>query len=571
MLDTVIKGGQVVDGTGAPAFTADVGIKDGKIVEVGRVSTPAARTIDADGLSVTPGWLDIHTHYDGQATWDPDLDPSFSSGVTTALMGNCGVGFAPVRDGQQNRLIELMEGVEEIPGTALHVGMDWRWNTFPEYLDALDAMPRSFDVGCLMPHGPLRLWAMGEKVGTDKSASGEDMAMMVEQVEAGMKAGAFGLATSRTPVHRTTRGEMTPDYHVDLPELTELSRIVKKYGGFLQVVPEGVTGEDLDGLRHDMAFVSRIVKDTGVDLHVLMFQLANAPDLYLEQFAILDELNRHVRATAQFGGRGTGAILGFLGTNPFSETPTFRRIRNELSIEQWLPELAKPEVRARILSEKNDPGSIAEMFLNALERLYDLGDDLDYEPGPERALATMARASGQTLAETAYDFMLDHSVHPRLYIAFTNYSAGNFDIVADALRRPNVALSASDAGAHVLTVCDGAIHSFMLSHWARDRKRGPKVPLEEVVHWMTQKSAQSIGLTDRGVIAPGKKADINIFGLDAIKVHQPDYRADLPSGSRRILTDVTGYRGTMVSGVLTREHDRATGERPGRLVRYGHC
>ncbi len=568
MFDLVIRGGSVVDGTGAAPFTADIAIAGDKIVEVGRITGPAQREIDASGFNVTPGWLDIHTHYDGQATWDPELDPSFSSGVTTAIMGNCGVGFAPVRPGDQERLIELMEGVEEVPGTALHEGMSWNWETFPEYLDSLDAMERTFDVGCLMPHGPLRLWAMGEKVGTDKCASGDDLALMVEQVEAGMKAGAFGLATSRTPIHRTTRGEMTADYHVDTPELIALTRPVKAHGGYFQVVPEGIAGEDMDGLRHDMAMVEDVVKATGVDLHVLLFQLNPEPDYYLEQIGKLEELGKGRRAIAQFGGRGTGAIMGFLGANPFMSRPTYEALTQRLPVSEWLGELAKPEVKAQILSEANPAGTPGLLFEGAMERIYDLTDAMDFEPGPDRSMAALADRTGKPLAEAVYDFMLEHSEHPRAYIAFTGYAHGDLEDVRKALHRPNVVLSASDAGAHVLTVADGSINTFMLTHWCRDRVRGPRVALEEVVHWMTQKSALSVGLADRGVIAPGMKADINIFDLDALKVHRPDFHTDLPGGARRIMTQVTGYRATMVSGVITRENDVATGARPGRLVRH---
>lgn len=568
MLDTVIAGGTIVDGTGKPSFSADIGIKDGRIAEIGRITTPAHRRIDADGLMVAPGWLDIHTHYDGQATWDAELDPSFSSGVTTAIMGNCGVGFAPVRDGMQQRLIELMEGVEEIPGTALHEGMSWNWSTFPEYLDALAAMERTFDIGCLMPHGPLRLWAMGEKVGSDKCASGDELAMMVGQVEAGMKAGAFGLATSRTPVHRTMRGEMTPDYHVDTPELIALTRMVKAYGGYFQVVPEGIAGEDMQGLRHDMAMVEKVVQATGVDLHVLLFQLSPEPDYYLKQIEQLERLSETGKAIAQFGGRGTGAIMGFLGANPFMNRPTYESIIRQYPVEEWLGHLARPEIKAKILSEENLAGTPGLLFESGMERIYDLTDAMDFEPGPERSMVARAAQSGKPLAEAVYDFMLEHSEHPRAYIAFTGYAEGDLGAVRKALHRPGVVLSASDAGAHVLTVCDGSIHSFMLTHWCRDRTRGPKVPVEEVVHWMTQKSARAIGLEDRGVLALGKKADINIFDLDRLKVHAPEFHTDLPGGSRRIMTGVTGYCATMVSGTLTRENDTPTGAKPGQLVRH---
>lgn len=301
MLDCVIRGGTVVDGTGSAGRTADIGIQHGRIVEVGRIHAAAHREIDADGLTVTPGWLDVHTHYDGQATWDATLDPSFSSGVTTAIMGNCGVGFAPVKSDMHEKLVELMEGVEEIPGTALHAGLKWNWETFPEYLDVLESQPRTFDIGALIPHGPLRFWAMGDRVDSVKSATGTDLQTMVDQIHAGMQAGAFGLATSRTPVHRSLRGEMTPDFNVEAAELVALSKAVKAYDGYLQVVPEGIVGESPGALREEMDLVETLVGETGVNLHVLVLQTANDPEFLEQELKRIDRLNGPQRAIAQFG------------------------------------------------------------------------------------------------------------------------------------------------------------------------------------------------------------------------------------------------------------------------------
>ena len=568
MFDTVIKGGSVIDGTGSAAFTADIGILGGKIVEVGRISAPADKVIDADGLSVTPGWVDIHTHYDCQATWDPVLDPSFSSGVTTTLMGNCGIGVAPAKPEDREWLIELMEGVEDVPAAAIRAGMHWNWNSFAEFIDALDAVPRAFDIGCMVPHGPLRRWALGERAATEKNAKGEDLARMTAQLEEGMVAGAFGLTTSRTAVHRTTKGEKTADFQVKEDEIRALAQVVKRNDGHFQLVPPGILGEDLDGLKADMDMMEGIVADTGVNFHMLMFQVPPAPESYLEQIALIDRMSSKVRATAEFGGRSAGAILGFFGANPFRLTPTFQEV-TRLPKSQWLAELAKSEVRSRILSEKNPEGTIAALQDENVHRMYDLGDDTDFEPGPERSFAALAAQAGKPVREFAYDFLLANSVNPRTYSAYTNYNSGNLDAVYDALERPNVVLSASDAGAHVLTVCDGAVNTFMLTHWVRDRKRGPRIPIEKAVHWMSQKPALSIGLTDRGVLAPGMKANINIFDLDDLKINPPEYVNDLPGGSPRLATPVTGYRATMVSGVLTREHDRDTSARPGRVVRRG--
>jgi len=569
MADLVIRGGTVIDGTGIPGRTCDVAVFNGIITEVGRVTARGNREINADGHLVTPGWLDIHTHYDGQATWDPELDPSFSSGVTSAIMGNCGVGFAPVADGMQSRLIELMEGVEQIPGTALHEGLAWNWRSFPEYLDVLERMPRCFDVGALMPHGPLRLWAMGDKVGTDKCADGDELAAMTKAVSEGVRAGAFGLATSRTPIHRTLKGEMTPDFHVDAPELIALAAAAKTNGGLLEVVPDGVVGENPEGLRQEMRLLERILAETGVDLHMLLFQAENDPDYFHDQLAFVERLNgRYSRVTAQLSGRCSGAMMSFLGAHPFMDCPSFQDIRR-LPIDRWLTELARPELRARLIAEENKPGTPGAFFASFPQRLYDLGPELDYEPGPERAIATIAEREGRAAREVAYDLILEHSERPRLYIAVTNYPTGSLDTVGNTLLHPSVVLGVSDAGAHVLTVCDGSIHSFMLAHWTRDRSRGKLIPLEQVVHLMTQKTARSVGLTDRGVLAVGKKADINIIDHGALHLHAPRFYNDLPTGARRIMQQVTGYRATIVSGVLTRENDQATGARPGKLIRRG--
>jgi N-acyl-D-aspartate/D-glutamate deacylase len=315
-----------------------------------------------------------------------------------------------------------------------------------------------------------------------------------------------------------------------------------------------------------MALIEEVVEASGVDLQLLMFQNANDPDYYREQLAFIEQLNGRGRATAQFGGRCTGALMSFLGTHPFMNTPTFEEVARA-PLETRLQALAQPEVRGRILAEEPPPGSVGAFFAGALDRFYDLGEEMDYEPEPERSLRNIAAREGRSVREVAYDLVLAHSVLPRIYVAFTNYAAENLDPVRDALAAPSVVLGASDAGAHVLTVCDGSINTFMLTHWVRDRKRGERASIEEIVHLMTQKSALSVGLTDRGLLAPGKKADINVFELDALRLHRPQFVADLPGGARRIMQKVTGYEATVVAGQVTRERDEATGALPGRLVR----
>ncbi len=567
MYDLVIRGGRVIDGTGAAAFMADIAVADGRIVELGKVTGSARREIDAGGLIVTPGWVDIHTHYDGQVTWDPWLEASFVTGVTTAIFGNCGVGFAPVRQRDRETLIEFMEGVEEIPADALHAGLKWNWETFPEYLDAVAAMDRSFDVGALVPHGPLRLWALGDRVDSVKCATGDELAQMALQLERGLQAGAFGMATSRTPLHRSLAGATTPDYNVQEAELQALAAVVQRHGGYLQIVPEGCIGESPEGIRREMAMLERIVEATGVNVHLLSFQCANDPDYFREQIAIMDRLGEKVRAFTQFGGRSPGALISFLGANPFMNTPSFEAMTAAMPPEAWLAELAGPEMKAQILGEENRANTLGELLAGAFDRMFDLGADLDYEPGPERCLAERAVREGRDARDLTYDRLLESGGSPAVFATFVNYAEGNLDAVGDALRAPSAILAASDAGAHILTVCDGSVYSFMLTHWVRDRTRGPRLPIELAVHLMTQKPAEAIGLTDRGVLAVGRKADINVIDLDALTIHPPYFKADMPGKARRLAQDVTGYRATVVSGRVTRENDRATGELPGRLIR----
>jgi N-acyl-D-aspartate/D-glutamate deacylase len=509
----------------------------------------------------------VHTHYDAQVTWDPWLDASFVSGVTTAIFGNCGVGLAPVRPADHARLIEFMEGVEEISADALRAGLRWNWETFPEYLDVVAAMPRSLDVGALVPHGPLRLWALGDEAQTNKSASGEELAQMCDQLAAGLKAGAFGMATSRTPLHRSLAGVPTPDCFVKEAELIVLAHVLKAHGAFLQMVPNGSIGEDPEGLRQEMALLERIVDATGVDVHLLAFQPADDPHYFREQLALMDRLNARSRATTQFAGRSPGALLNFLSANPFMNTPGFERIAHNLPVDCWLAELARPDVKARILAEENRSNTLGEMLTGAFDRIFDLGDDLNYEPDPRESLSERAQREGRDVRDLTYDVLLEAGASPRIWATFVNYAEGNLDAVGEALASPSTIVAASDAGAHMLTVVDASMNSFMLAHWVRDRSRGPRMPIEQVVHLMTQKPAHSIGLDDRGAVAPGLKADINVIDFDRLKIHAPYFVCDLPAGARRLMQDVTGYRATVISGEIARENDKATGALPGRLVR----
>jgi N-acyl-D-aspartate/D-glutamate deacylase len=570
MFDLLIKRGRVVDGTGKAGFVADVAVQGQTIAAVGKVEGQAKRVIDADGLIVTPGWIDIHTHYDGQATWDPVLDPSFSSGVTTAFLGNCGVGFAPVRPGTEERLIKLMEGVEEIPGEVLREGLPWTWRSFPDYLDALAGLPRSFDIGALLPHGTLRFFVLGGRAGTDKCATGDDLAALTGLADEAMRAGAFGMSTSRTRAHRTLAGEMTPDYNVAKSELLALARAVASHGGIVECSPaENIAGGSVDILNNEMQLYDELVRESGAALHFITVQLPHVPDYWRRQIEWAERVTKagQGEAFALVSGRPIGLYLAFFGMHPFMDCPTFKRIEATLPRDQWLKELGKPEVRAAILAEPNAPHTLGEDLSKGWETVYMVGTDSPAEPTEERKLIHEATRQRRPVAELGYDLMVQSIEAPRLVMLAANYCTGSLDPLREMLTMPGSLLSLSDAGAHLMSICDGTLHTFMLIHWARDRSRGPKLALEDVVRKMTSDCARAFRLKDRGVIAPGYKADLNVIDLERLNLQPPAYVRDLPAGGTRLLQKVNGYRATVVSGVVTRENDAATGARPGCLVR----
>lgn len=569
MFDILIKGGKIVDGTGTGQRAGDVAIKDGLIAAIGEINEPAKKVIEAAGLFVTPGFIDVHTHYDGQATWDSQLDPSFSTGITTAIMGNCGVGFAPVRPGDHDRLIDLMESVEEIPGTALHEGLKWNWSSFPEYLDVLEG-PRSFDVGVLVPHGPLRRFVMGDKVGTDKCASGEELERMAAIMDEAMQAGAFGMSSSRTTVHRTLDGGMTDDFNVDEPELEALVSTVARNGGYVEFIPLGAAGEDLAGLKSEMAMYSRIVERTKATMHLAVVQVDNYPELCFDQLRWAEDVNNsgNGKVYAQVSGRSIAVMLSFYGINPFMGRPTIDKIKSSFPRAEWLEQFARPEIKEAILGERSLPGSFGEYVCSFMNRCYDMGDPLDYEPDGSRSVTRMAEQAGREPADLLYDLMVNTSNHPQIMISMNNYKHEDLDDVRKMLESPAAVLGLSDAGAHVQSVCDGSIYPFMLVHWVRDRKRGKRMKIEEAVKLMTKDSADAVGLSDRGVLEVGRKADINVFDLDKMTLHAPRFFDDLPTGAPRLMQRVTGFKATIVNGVVTREDDEATGQLPGNLIRF---
>jgi N-acyl-D-aspartate/D-glutamate deacylase len=562
MLDLIIRRGEVVDGTGAEARTADIGIADGRIVEVGRVSGATRRVVDADGLLVTPGWVDVHTHYDGQATWDDLLSPSCWHGVTTVVMGNCGVGFAPVRPGSHDYLIKLMEGVEDIPGTALAEGIDWRWQSFPEYLDALAARPRALDVGAQVPHGALRFYVMGER-GADHTEvpRDEEIARMGQLVREAVEAGALGFTTSRTKNHRTSDGRFTPSLTAPPKELIGISAELGKSGqGVFEIVSDFVGGAEEWQLFREMVRVS------GRPLSVSLAQNDASPDAWRRMLATLDDANAAgLPLKAQVAARAIGLLLGLEATlNPFSSHPSYREVA-DLPLAERVAKLRNPALRARILSESPSPGMAP--LVAQFDRLFLLGDPPDYEPPKEKSLAAEAARRGVTPEELTYDLCLGDDGHALLYRPFLNYSGFDLEPVREMLLHEHTVPGLGDAGAHCGMICDGSFPTYLLSHWGKDRVRGEKLPVPLLVKQQTADTAALVGLHDRGRIAPGMRADVNLIDFAALGLAPPEIVHDLPAGGKRLLQRAHGYRMTVQCGEVTFEDGESTGALPGRLVR----
>jgi len=578
MYDVKITNGIVVDGTGDTRFVGDVAVKDGAIVEVSRSPLPgeAAETIDATGLLVTPGFVDVHTHYDGQATWDPLLEPSSGHGVTTVVAGNCGVGFAPVRPGDEKWLISLMEGVEDIPGTALTEGIDWSWETFPEYLDALDRRRYGIDVGVQVSHGAVRAYAMGERGAANEPATPEEIAAMAAIVQDAVEAGALGFSTSRTLGHRAMDGRPVPGTFAAEDELFALGGAMRRAGGgVFELAPLGASGEDLLAPQQEMAWMRRLSEALDLPVSFTLLQIDAAPDAWR---GLMDEsLRAHdagAQVVPQVAARPFGMLLGFPTRHGFSGRPTYRELAARLSPEELLVELARPAVRAQILAEPDvepDPtvlfDGMFQLVQASLDRLYALGDPPVYEPTPDRTVAAMAAEAGVEPITMLYDVMLEHGAQHLLMLPFFNYAERNHDAIREMLLHPAAVSGLSDGGAHCGLICDASIPTFMLTHWARDRTRGDTLPLEYLVKKQTSDTAALFGLGDRGVLAPGKKADVNVVDFEHLSLSMPRLAHDLPAGGGRLLQDAHGYVATMVGGEVTRRHGLDTGARPGRLVR----
>ena len=587
MFDLKITGGTVVDGTGAERYQADIGIKDGVITDVvrrgandpemaGLETADAAETVDATGHVVAPGFVDIHTHYDGQVSWDALLEPSSGHGVTTVVTGNCGVGFAPVRPGTEDWLIKLMEGVEDIPGTALTEGITWDWETYPGYLAAIGKQKFSIDVGSQVAHGAVRAYAMGARGARNGPATPDDIAAMSRLVQEAVEAGALGFSTSRTLAHRAMDGEPVPGTFAAEEELFALGHAMAAGGqAVFELAPQGAAGEDIVGPKRELEWMRRLGGEIDRPLSFALIQVDADPNLWREQLDLSAAAHAAgSRLYPQIAARPFGMMIGFQGHHGFTHRPTYRRLKAECSREELAQRLADPAVKAAILSEHDLPVDTTQLFdgmfamvQHSLGRLYALGNPPDYEPTPDRTVTAIAKARGEDPLSTLYDLMLESNATAMLMLPLFNYADGNHDAIREMMLHPAGVLGLSDGGAHCGMICDASYPTFLLTHWARDRHRGEKLSLEYVIRKQSRDTAYLFGLGDRGTIEPGKKADVNVIDMDALTLHPAAMAWDLPAGGNRILQGASGYAATIVSGTVTRRKDVDTGARPGRLVR----
>jgi len=569
MYDLVIRGAKIVDGSGGTPFVGDVAVKDGLIAAVGEVAEPGREEIDAKGALVTPGFVDIHTHYDGQATWDPYLTPTSLHGVTSIVFGNCGVGFAPVAPDQREYLIQLMEGVEDIPGTALSEGMQWEWETFPEFLDALARREFAVDIGTQVAHGPVRVYVMGERGAKNEPATAEDIEKMSMIVQEGIEAGALGFSTSRTIVHRAIDGEPVPGTFAAEDELFGIGRALERAGtGVFELAPAGAIGEDeLLKPRKELDWMLRLSAEIGRPITFAMVQHDQSPDLWRE---MLDESAAAVangsQVFPQVAARPGGIIMGLdPGLHPFANRPSYAAIA-ELPVEERVAKMRDPELRRKILSEAPATDDPMASALTQTNRMFPLSDPPNYEPGPEDSIAGLASAQNRDEEELMYELLLEEDGKKLFLFHLLNYSNGNADHMLEMFRHPRAALGLSDGGAHCGMICDASNPTYMLTHWVRDRD-GERIPIEFAIKLQTRDTAVLYGLLDRGLIAPGLRADLNVIDFDKLRLHMPEMRSDLPAGGRRFVQGADGYLATIVAGEVVRRNGEATGNLPGRLIR----
>jgi N-acyl-D-aspartate/D-glutamate deacylase len=562
MHDLVIRNGRIVDGTGAAAREGDLAIDGDRISAVCERVGAGRREIDASGQLVAPGWVDVHTHYDGQVTWDPYLSPSSWHGVTTVVMGNCGVGFAPVRPGQQKFLIELMEGVEDIPGTALAEGICWGWESFPEYLDVLDRMPRAIDVAAQVPHCAVRAYVLGERAHEIDVTSDEIDAMRRITLE-GLRAGAVGFTTSRTVLHRSVHGHV-PGTWSKPEELVGIGEALGEAGhGVFEMVADSM------GQEPDLAWMKDLSRKTGRAITFALAQNPMQPGAWKTTLDAMPRINAGgANLVPQVPCRPTGMLFGLQSSaHSFLFHPTYQKLAG-LPLDARVAELRKPDVRARLLAEKPEPPSpLAAVFLMNWAGIYPLGDPPEYEPSADRSALAVAAREGRRPEEVVFDWMLERDGKQFLFVPLANYVHANFDALREMLTHESTMIGLSDGGAHCGLICDCSMPTYLLTHWARDRSRGAGIPLEQVVAKQTSGTARIYGFRDRGVLAPGMKADLNVIDWERLSLHAPEMVFDLPAGGRRLVQKVDGYRATICSGEVTFEQGEPTGAMPGRLVR----
>ena len=563
MYDLIIRNGTVIDGTGADRKVADIAIANGRIMKVGEVLEHADNEIDAKGKLVTPGWVDIHTHYDGQATWDPILAPSSWHGVTTVVMGNCGVGFAPVKPNDRDFLIELMEGVEDIPGAALSEGINWQWESFPEYLDALESFPRAIDVATQVPHGAIRAYVMGERCNTDYAPTEDEVAQMAELVREGVAAGALGFSSSKTLLHKDIKGEYMPGTFSGHDEMLALGLGMKGLNNSVFELVSDHLGDD-----EEWAWVTEFQKQTGLTVTLIA---TTAPAYENGKMYKLAEQarteGREIRPQA--AGRPTGVLHGLQSSfHAFVGHPTWRESLAQLNHEDLLTQLRDPAIKAQLLSEESViRGGLMQDLPRLMGQVFPLGDVPNYEPLPEDSIAGIAKARGQDVMEVMYDLLVDNDGKELFYQPLGGYQGFSREGQKKLLEHPNVLFGLSDGGAHCGVIADAGMPTFIMTHWGRDRTRGDLMSLEFIVESLTSKTAKAFGMFDRGEISEGKIADINIIDFDALQLHRPEAVFDLPAGGRRLVQRADGYDMTIKAGEVIFKAGEHTGALPGKLVR----
>lgn len=564
MHDLVIRNGIVIDGSGRPGRPADVAIDGDRIVAVGVVEVEGRREIDAAGATVTPGWVDVHTHYDGQATWDPEMSPSGWHGVTTVVMGNCGVGFAPARPDEHDFLIQLMEGVEDIPGAALEEGMSWNWESFPEYLDELERLPRVLDVAALMPHGALRAYVLGSERPNDEATADEIMTMAALAREAAL-AGAMGVSTTRTMLHRAKDGELAAGTHAAAAELIGIGSALEGTGHRVFSI-----ASDMIDPAAEFAWMTEISLNARIPVTFQVLAVDFAPHWWRDWIDRAMTANRDgAWLVPQVAGKPASVLVGFESSfHPFIRNPVYRQYA-DLPFDERIAKLSEPEVRAAVLAAPRADNAIGfdALMAASLDKLFPLGDPPNYEPDPSTSIAAVAESEGRDPLEVTYDLMLQRGGHELLYLPLLGYVDGSLNDIGEMLRHPGTVLGLGDGGAHCGVLCDASLPTFMLTHWARDRSRGDTLPIEQIVHHQTRRTAMLYGFADRGLLEPGYLADVNIIDMVALTLEPPEMAYDLPAGGKRLIQRAKGYRATVKSGVVVREDDVATGERPGVLLR----